>query len=64
MTKKEDDIDISKPPEAEFVAEAVPAPSSNEPPIQEGHSRFYCNKCHTVRLLHHECVGVVSFLLY
>ena len=49
MTKKEDDIDVSKPPDTDFVAEAVAAPVSNEPPIPVGHARFYCNKCHTVR---------------
>jgi hypothetical protein len=40
--------------EPEIVATAVPAgvaptAGGNEPPIPAGHSRFYCNKCHTVR---------------
>lgn len=36
--------------EPEIVASAVPVKyESNEPPIPAGHSRFYCNKCHTVR---------------
>jgi hypothetical protein len=48
--KEEYDIDTTKPTEADIaIAEAVPAPSSNEPPIPSGHARFYCNKCHTVR---------------
>ena len=51
MTKKESDIDVIKPPETEYVAEAIPAPASNGPPIPAGHARFYCNKCHTVRVL-------------
>ena len=49
---KEDDVKV----EPEIVATAVPTggaaakPSSgSEPPIPAGHSRFYCNKCHTVR---------------
>jgi hypothetical protein len=47
--KKEEDIDTTKPYETEeVVAAAVPAYASNEPPIPDGHSRFYCNKCHTV----------------
>ena len=55
MTQKED-ID-SKKAEAEpdVIATAVPAGPAggqgNEPPIPAGHSRFYCNKCHTVRLI-------------
>ena len=51
MTKKEDDIDMSKPPEPEAIAEAVPSGKGNEPPIPPGHSRFYCSKCRTVRAL-------------
>jgi len=54
MTKKEEDIDLGKPSETEVVAEAIPAGQGNEPPIPAGHSRFYCSKCHTVRL-NYEC---------
>jgi hypothetical protein len=37
--------------EEDVVVTAVPAsPQGNEPPIPAGHSRFYCNKCHTVSL--------------
>jgi len=59
MTKKEDDIDMSKPPEPEVMAEAVPAPASNGPPIPAGHSRFYCNKCHTVRQFRQLALGTL-----
>lgn len=50
MTVKEDKLAESEP---DIVAEAIPtgaAPTGpgNEPPIAAGHSRFYCNKCHTV----------------
>ena len=52
MNSKEDDVKV----EPEIVATAVPTggggaakPSGGEPPIPAGHSRFYCNKCHTVR---------------
>ena len=52
-TKQDNDIDMSKPPadgEADIaIAEAIPQPNSNEPPIPAGHARFYCSKCHTVR---------------
>ena len=40
--------------EPEIVAEAVPAPGGgddDETPVPAGHSRFYCNKCHTVSLV-------------
>jgi hypothetical protein len=51
--KQDNDIDMSKPPmdgEADIaIAEAIPQPNSNEPPIPSGHARFYCSKCHTVR---------------
>ena len=30
---------------------AIPAKDSNAAPIPENHSRFYCSKCHTVRLV-------------
>lgn len=51
--KKEDDADLKVGEEPEFVASAVPVKdNSNEPPIPAGHSRFYCNKCHTVRVIH------------
>jgi hypothetical protein len=52
MSGKEDyDIDMSKPTADANVAiaEAVPQPNPNEPPIPAGHARFYCSKCHTVR---------------
>jgi hypothetical protein len=54
-TKQDYDIDMSKPSkdgEADIaVAEAIPQPNSNEPPIPAGHARFYCSKCHTVRMI-------------
>lgn len=50
MTVKEDDkLGASEP---EIVATAVPTGSGGpgkEPAIPDGHSRFYCNKCHAVR---------------
>ena len=55
MTKKEEDIDYYKKgqqDEPEIMATAVPAQNPGEPPIPPGHSRFYCNKCHTVRLVY------------
>lgn len=56
VTTKKDDVADNKIDEPEIVATAIPAgpaASSNggsgkEPPIPAGHSRFYCNKCHTV----------------
>ena len=54
--KTEEDIKVGGATEPEIVATAVPADvkasggkNSNETPIPEGHARFYCNKCHTVR---------------
>jgi len=60
MTVKEDkvdDVNGGKTGEPEIIATAIPtgvAEASGggpgkEPPIPEGHSRFYCNKCRTVR---------------
>jgi hypothetical protein len=56
MTIKEDSTDPKKEGyeqdvEVNATATAVPAsPQGNEPPIPDGHARFYCNKCHTVSL--------------
>ena len=53
-TKQDYDIDMSKPTAEEgdiAIAQAIPQPNSNEPPIPAGHARFYCSKCHTVRRL-------------
>jgi hypothetical protein len=52
MTIKEDPNDHKKEGyEEDVVVTAVPAsPQGNEPPIPDGHARFYCNKCHTVSL--------------
>lgn len=49
MTVKYDDAEKGKTDEPEIFATAVPA-ASNEPPIPAGHARFYCSKCHTVRI--------------
>ena len=52
--EKKDDADFkaSGYEEPEIVASAVPIKyESNESPIPAGHSRFYCSKCHTVRLV-------------
>jgi hypothetical protein len=56
MTIKEDPNDSKKGGyEEDVVVTAVPAsPQGNEPPIPDGHARFYCNKCHTVSL---SCLG-------
>lgn len=49
MTVKEDPNDYKKAgDEPEVMVTAVPT-QAHEKPIPEGHSRFYCNKCHTVR---------------
>ena len=34
--------------EPEIVAEGIPTGNGQEPPIEAGHSRFYCSKCRTV----------------
>ena len=64
-TKQDYDIDMSKPTAEEgdiAIAQAIPQPNSNEPPIPAGHARFYCSKCHTVRRFGYislvVCVGV------
>ena len=52
--KEDDKMYANAEGEPEIVATAVPAgvapPTGSEPPIPAGHSRFYCNKCHTVRM--------------
>ena len=57
MSKTEADIKVDGEKmdygnEPEIVAQAVPDNSApvktGETPIPAGHSRFYCNKCHTV----------------
>jgi hypothetical protein len=52
--KEDDKMYATAEGEPEIVATAVPAgvapPTGSEPPIPAGHSRFYCNKCHTVRM--------------
>jgi hypothetical protein len=51
MTYKDDD----KKDDPEIMVDAtIPAANQpgvrpNEPPIPDGHARFYCEKCHTVR---------------
>lgn len=64
MTKKEDE-EIVVPMAVEPIASAEPAgnaetPSKTEadsgPPVPEGHTRYYCNKCRTVRSSEVACI--------
>jgi len=64
MSKTEQDIKYSVEEDI-MVATAVATPNS-QPPIPAGHSRFYCNKCRTVRITncrgtcsHRSCVSAI-----
>lgn len=59
VTKEDPDITVNATPDqplatAVGVATGVEKPTGgagNEPPIPEGHSRFYCSKCRSVSLM-------------
>ena len=63
MTIKDQDPYNTKKDEEEIVLDASAVVSNdgtggkpNEPPIPAGHSRFYCEKCHTVSVMCEWCM--------
>lgn len=60
-TTKYDEAGKKYDEEPEIVAEAIPTGENGEAPVPAGHSRFYCNKCRTVRcIVHDECFGIIK----
>lgn len=55
--KEEPEIAVSAVP----VNSAAPSSSANQTPIPAGHSRFYCSKCHAVRVKKMSCYYEYTF---